>query len=108
VGLVLFEMLTGSGPFDDGSISPKPPSSYLHGQISPQLDAIVLRAIMDDPAARYQTAHEFIDALQAYRASCSGGGSARATHDQGKRAHDAKQCRRIPRCDAQQRGLRHV
>jgi serine/threonine-protein kinase len=68
VGVVLYEMLTGSVPFSgDTPIEiamkhlnepPHPPSAIAPG-IPADLDRIVLRALAKNPADRYETAEEF-------------------------------------------------
>jgi serine/threonine protein kinase len=67
LGVVLYEILTGRPPFEADSPlavayqhvreDPRPPSS-LRDAVSPALEAVVLRALAKDPAARYQTAEE--------------------------------------------------
>ena len=67
VGIVLYEMLTGTVPFTGDtpleiamkhlSTTPLPPSEKRH-EVPPELDAIVLRALAKDPEARYQSADE--------------------------------------------------
>jgi serine/threonine-protein kinase len=75
-GVTLYEMLTGRKPFQaDTSYSvlnahmneaPTPPVE-LDPSISPQLNAIVLRAMAKLPEQRFQTAEEFRSALKALR-----------------------------------------
>ncbi len=70
VGIVLYEMLTGSVPFTGDtpleiamkhlSAIPEPPSEK-RPEVPPELDSIVLRALAKDPADRYQAA-EAMDA----------------------------------------------
>ena len=64
-GIILYEMLVGYGPFDGGESYAKPPSA-LGADVGPELDAVVLRAIEDDPRQRYQSAKEFLFALRSF------------------------------------------
>jgi beta-lactam-binding protein with PASTA domain/predicted Ser/Thr protein kinase len=78
VGIILYELLTGSVPFDGEtavaiafkqvSVEPRPPSELQPG-VSAALDAVVLRALAKDPARRFADADEFIAALQQARAA---------------------------------------
>ncbi len=103
VGIVLYELLTGTVPFDGEtavtialkqvSAVPLPPSAVLssayarspgavstgapapaRAAIPPELDAVVLRALAKNPAERFTDADEFIAALQHVRRGLSGGG----------------------------------
>jgi serine/threonine-protein kinase len=80
MGLVLYQMLAGRGPYrDDLSDSdmiamrltqpPKPPSYFAPRPIAPQLDEVVLKALQLSPNQRYQTAGEFRRALNDVRAA---------------------------------------
>ncbi len=83
VGAMLYECLTGQVPFDADtpvavalkqvSEQPRPPSQ-LNPQVSPALDAIVLRALAKDPENRFNSADEFLRALDSAEADPSGRG----------------------------------
>lgn len=76
IGVILYELLTGSVPFEGEtavaiafkqvSAEPRPPSE-LNPAIPPSLDAVVLRALAKDPAQRYADADELTAALQHER-----------------------------------------
>jgi beta-lactam-binding protein with PASTA domain/predicted Ser/Thr protein kinase len=76
VGVILYELLTGVVPFEGEtavaiafkqvSATPRPPSE-LNPTLPASLDAVVLRALAKDPAARYADADELIAALQRER-----------------------------------------
>jgi serine/threonine-protein kinase len=82
IGVLLYECLTGRVPFEADSpvavalkqISepPRRPSEA-NPQIPPALDAVVLRALAKDPANRFQSADEFMAALDAAEVDPSGG-----------------------------------
>lgn len=75
-GLVLFELLTGTGPFDrvtrtiDGFAAahrqeiPPSPAVLASQFIPPGIARVVLRALEKNPAARYQTARAMAEALE--------------------------------------------
>lgn len=75
-GIVLYELLTGHVPFDgEAPVSialkhvnerPVPPGQLRPG-IPPALEAVVLRALEKDPNLRFQSAEEFIAALEQAR-----------------------------------------
>jgi eukaryotic-like serine/threonine-protein kinase len=76
IGIVLYEMLTGRVPFDAESavtvalkqVSEEPvPPSQVNPDVSPALEAVVLRAMEKDPRRRFADADEFITALEAAR-----------------------------------------
>lgn len=78
-GLVLYELLTGERPFPNSDVStalynvlysePEAPSRR-NAQISPQLDAVVLKSLQKDPDQRYRTAAAFIDDIDRCFAAC--------------------------------------
>ncbi len=77
IGIVLYELLTGTLPFDGEtavtialkqvSEAPMPPSA-VNPAVPPALDAVVLRALAKDPQQRFASAGEFIAALEQVRA----------------------------------------
>ena len=76
IGIMLYELLTGTVPFEGESVvaialrhlsePPRPPSTLVPS-ISPNLDAIVMRALEKDPQRRFADADEFLGALEAER-----------------------------------------
>ena len=72
---MLYELLTGQLPFDGESpvsIALKQsrapgPALQLRPGISPAVEAVVMRALEKDPARRYESAEEFIAALEQAR-----------------------------------------
>jgi serine/threonine-protein kinase len=82
IGVLLYECLTGRVPFEADSpvavalkqISEPPlPPSQVNPQIPPALDAVVLKALAKEPVHRFQSADEFIAALDAAEVDPSGG-----------------------------------
>ncbi len=75
LGIMFYEMLTGRLPFDGESsvavaikhLQEVPPApSTLVPSLPPALDHIINRAIQKNPDARYQTARELVDELDAF------------------------------------------
>ena len=76
-GCLLFELVSGVPPFTGDSPvavayqhvreEPEPPSAY-DGTLPPEVDAVVLKAMAKDPAARYQSAAEMREDLLRARA----------------------------------------
>jgi serine/threonine-protein kinase len=74
IGVILYEALTGRVPFEADSAvaiamkqvaeTPMRPSS-INPQVSPALDAVVMRALEKEPGQRFQSADAFIAALDA-------------------------------------------
>jgi serine/threonine-protein kinase len=86
IGVILYEALTGRVPFEGESAvavamkqvsqTPQRPSS-INPQVSPALDAAVMRALEKDPGERFQSADAFIAALDAaLKEPGTGGGTA--------------------------------
>jgi serine/threonine protein kinase len=76
LGVVLYELLAGQPPFAGDTLAlvsqitsddPPPPSRRRPG-LDPRLDAVCLRALAKDPAARWGTMRQFADALAACEA----------------------------------------
>ncbi len=72
IGVTLYEMATGRVPFDRDSEyammtahiqEPPPPPHQVNPGISPELEAVILRAMAKDPAQRFQSAAELGAAL---------------------------------------------
>ena len=74
IGIILYELLTGKVPFEADSavtialkqVSEAPVApSLLNSTVTPELESVVLRALMKDPQERFADADEFIAALEA-------------------------------------------
>ncbi|MGC2544811.1 MAG: protein kinase, partial [Silvibacterium sp.] len=80
-GVTLYEMLTGRRPFQAETAytvlnaqlndAPEPPSE-INPALSPELNDIVLRAMVKSPDGRFQTADEFRSALRSVKESPMG------------------------------------
>ncbi|MBN2002592.1 MAG: serine/threonine protein kinase [Anaerolineae bacterium] len=73
LGVILYEMLTGTVPFDDPSpisvslqhmTTPPPPPRKLNPRIGPETEAVLLKALSKAPRDRYQTGRALLDALE--------------------------------------------
>ncbi|MEZ4642549.1 MAG: serine/threonine-protein kinase [Chloroflexota bacterium] len=73
LAVILYEMLTGSLPFDDPSptslaimhVNEDPPSPrYFNPHLSPEVESVLLRALRKAPEERYQSGIELIDRLE--------------------------------------------
>ncbi len=78
LGIMLFEMLTGTVPFTGQTIGeirhkiknePTPQMKDFYPPINPELQFIVERALAKDPAARYQSCEEFSNFINDYMRS---------------------------------------
>jgi beta-lactam-binding protein with PASTA domain/predicted Ser/Thr protein kinase len=82
IGVMLYEALTGRVPFEADtavavamkqvSQAPQRPSS-INPQVSPALDAVVMRALEKEPGQRFQSADAFIAAIDAALKDPGGG-----------------------------------
>ncbi len=73
LGVLAFQLLTGELPFADASLAimrqlhrwARRPSPSSRAQVSPELDAVVIRAMARDPAQRHQSVASFLADLRA-------------------------------------------
>jgi len=73
LGIILYEALTGTVPFDDSSPAsvalqhitqdPPPPGKF-NPEITPAVEAVILRALEKKPQDRYRTGAELMSALE--------------------------------------------
>jgi len=84
-GITMYESLTGRKPFDSETSysvlhaqcnTPPVPPIEVNPNLTPELNAVVLRALAKDPNDRYQTAKEFHDAVKALIVSHAEGSAA--------------------------------
>jgi serine/threonine-protein kinase len=78
LGITIYEMLTGHPPFDGLSpremltarLTRKPPApAAIRSDIPPQLESVIFRCLEADPADRFQTADDVVEALDSNSAS---------------------------------------
>jgi beta-lactam-binding protein with PASTA domain/predicted Ser/Thr protein kinase len=82
MGVVLYEMVTGTLPFQGDSpitvalkhIRERPaPPSHLNGEVPVELDAIIMRALEKEPADRFPSAAAMREALEQFAADHAAG-----------------------------------
>jgi serine/threonine-protein kinase len=85
LGIILYEMLTGAPPFDNEEAplsrtetlrahvekQPRPPSE-VNPAVTPEIEALVLRALEKKPERRFASADDFLHAVRELRARLSG------------------------------------
>lgn len=73
LGIIVYEMFAGQVPFDDASAmsvalkhisDPPPPIRDLNPKVTPELEAVVMRALDKEPRNRYPTVKEFVKTLE--------------------------------------------
>ncbi|MCL4239489.1 MAG: serine/threonine protein kinase [Anaerolineae bacterium] len=73
LGVVVYEMATGTVPFDDPSVmsvalkhlnDPPPPPTVHNPDLPPAVEQAILRALEKDPERRFRTGAAFADALE--------------------------------------------
>ena len=72
LGGVLYKLISGSSPFEGASLAAvcvkiagedPPPLSAVGVEVSPEIEAVIMRALEKDPSARYQSADEMAEDL---------------------------------------------
>jgi eukaryotic-like serine/threonine-protein kinase len=88
IGVMLYEMLTGYVPFSGDSAvaialrhvsDPPTPLREVRPDVHPALEAVVMRALQKEPAARFGSAEEFAAALESAREAIRSGDSGQDT-----------------------------
>ncbi|HYZ70626.1 MAG TPA: PASTA domain-containing protein [Thermoleophilaceae bacterium] len=88
IGIVLYEMVAGRVPFEaDSAVSialkhlteAPAPLAELRPDVHPALEAVILRALVKDPAARYESAADLAADLRAARERIEAGQDGRGT-----------------------------
>jgi hypothetical protein len=100
LGVILYELLTGKAPFEGSSVSEvlyrittqpfEPPSEALT-EVSPDFDPILEKALSKEPAQRYQTGQEMIEALSGLAEGEVADEPAAATEGAGEEIEDRVQ-----------------
>ncbi len=82
LGVTFYEIVSGRRPFEgnsqyeilDGHLRQPPlPPTEINPNVSHRLAGVILKALVKDPGARYQSAAEFLRMLEAYAAESAGG-----------------------------------
>ncbi len=92
VGVILYEAVTGTVPFQAETfnelifkiaLETPPPPQQLNPSLDPAFAQIIAKGMARDPAARFQSASEFSQALQEWLARAAGAGAAASPHGPG-------------------------
>jgi serine/threonine protein kinase len=85
LGAILYTLLTGKVPFDEGtafktilkviSETPPEPVRNLRPEVPPRLEQICMKCMEKDPIKRYPTAHALAEDLKRFRAGLTSKGS---------------------------------
>ncbi|HSK00818.1 MAG TPA: serine/threonine-protein kinase [Kofleriaceae bacterium] len=86
-GILAFEVLTGRRPFDGGSLAEieeqqlrePPPAASEHAGVRAEVDAVIRRAMEKEPARRYASIDELMQALRAAAGASAPGAAEEAT-----------------------------
>ena len=89
MGIILYEMITGTVPFQSKTAvtilaahvydPPAPPSQKTRRPVHPKMERIILKSLHKDPTKRYQTAMAFLEDLENLEAELSGGTATKTT-----------------------------
>ena len=89
MGIILYEMITGTVPFQSKTAvtilaahvydPPAPPSQKTRRPVHPKMERIIMKALHKDPTKRYQTAMAFLEDLENLEAELSGGTATKTT-----------------------------
>ena len=103
-GVLFYVLLTGKPPYTAKSegalfhqiqnVEPAPPSSV--SKAAPAFDAVIAKAMHKDPRSRYQSANEFLKALQVAKSRIQISGDGDATVVMGAPAQPAPELRSPP------------
>jgi eukaryotic-like serine/threonine-protein kinase len=89
MGVILYEMITGTVPFQSKTAvtilaahvydQPALPSQKTRRPVHPKMERIIMKALEKDPNKRYQTAMAFLEDLENLEAELSGGTATKTT-----------------------------
>jgi len=89
MGVILYEMITGTVPFESKTAvqilashvydQPEPPSKKARHSIHPTMERIIMRALAKNPKERFQTAMEFLADLEGLESELLGDAATKTT-----------------------------